>query len=171
MNAFYQILLNDYYILYMYNNMNKLNLGENQEAHEKENVNIFENTKKFLKLLIFLKNKYSHKKYTQIQLLANTINWLESYDGEISILLKMFSKLNIIVPDLYDSIKDVISNKEIKYGVYEPNSEYTKIVNEVFFLGMESILRVITSDLSIYKNLDDLAKMKTKNEDIIQDDD
>ena len=176
--VFFSFLLNDYYTLYIDNNLNKSNnKRENQEEQknsEKENGIILENTKKFLKLLIFYKNKSLNRNCNQLQLMANIINWLESYEEEISILLKMFSKLNKMVPNVYESIENIILNKEIRYGIYEQNSEYTKIVNEVFFLGMESILRVLTSDMSIYQKLgenfeDNLTRMQNTNKDIMQD--
>ena len=72
---FYNILYDDYYTLYINNNLNKSNDNnfkvnkkkngskengdekkEEEEINDKYNI---ENTKKFLKLLVTLKNKYS----------------------------------------------------------------------------------------------------------------
>jgi len=62
-----------------------------------ETINI-QNIKKFLKLLISLKNKYSkyNDNISHILKLANTINWLEAHETEIKTILKMFAKLNNI---------------------------------------------------------------------------
>ena len=160
---FYYILLNDYYTLYINNNFYKSNnnirndniirndnnnqnenIIENNEEND-ENKENSENIKKFLKLLVNLKNKYSkNDNLDQIQMLANTINWLESYESEITILLKMFSKLNNIVPEILNEINNIILSRLINYEISDRNPEFTSIVNKVFFMGMESLLRVIT---------------------------
>ena len=194
LNVFYYMLFNDYYTLYINNNLNKSkndkkgNNNENKEEKKEENneqedqeeqeeikdkFNL-ENTKRFLKLLVYLKNKYSKwENCTQIQLLANTINWLESYEVEITILLKMFSKLDIIIPDLYYLIEDIIISNKIEYEISERNPEYVSIVNKVFFYGMESILRVITSNISLYtneeKSEDEMNRFYNTNKEILQD--
>ena len=127
-----------------------------------------------MKLLVYLKNKYSKwENCTQIQLLANAINWLESYEVEITILLKMFSKLDIIIPDLYYLIEDIIISNKIEYEISQRNPEYVSIVNKVFFYGMESILRVITSNISLYtneeKSEDEMNRFYNTNKEILQD--
>ena len=85
----------------------------------------------------------------------------------------MFSKLDSIVPDLYYLVEDIINEKKIEYEISQRNPEHTRIVNEVFFLGMESILRVITSNISIYSNLkkseNEMSRLNNINKEILQD--
>ena len=126
-----------------------------------------------MKLLITLKNKYSqNRNCSQKQLLANIINWLESYVIEITNLLNMFSKLNNIIPDLYNLIEMNIFNYKKEFIGYKDNSKGDDIVNKVFFLGMESILKVVTSNISIYTNPENfenhLTQLQNTNKEIIQ---
>ena len=187
LNAFYDILYEDYYTLYVNNNLNKSNDNnfktnnkknenkekgdENEEINDKYNI---DHTKKFLKLLISLKFNLSNNfDPSQTEFLASTINWLESYEVEITILLRMFSKLDNIVPDLYHLVEYIIYGKTIKYEISERNPSHTAIVNEIFFYGMESILRVITSNISIYSNLEnsenEMNRLQNLNKEILQD--
>ena len=193
-DLFYSILLNDYYTLYINNyilksnnnnnninnnnrnqNNQEENANENREENKNENIEEknekFEDIKKFLKLLVNLKNKYSKdENLNQIQILANNINWLESYVIEITMLLKMFSKLNNITEDLYTEISNIINYKLINYETSEVSLEL--ISNKVFFMGMESLLRVIPR--KIYKNFENaednkITLFQNTNKEILQD--
>ena len=188
-SLFYHLLLNDYYTLYIFNNLNKSNnndLGNNNNQNEnRNNENEINNNekenleeintndiKKFLKLLIELKNKYSKiENDTPMKMFANTINWLESYEAEITILLKMFKKLNNIVPNLYKEIDNMIKYHLIKYEISDINQEFISIVNQVFFIGMESILRVITTKINenLIEKEDAFTLFQNTNKDILQD--
>ena len=176
-NLFYSIVLNDYYTLYINYNLNKsnnnnLNQNENVDEENKTEKFDFEGTKKFLKYLVYLKGKYSkNENYTKIQLLANTINWLESYEVEITILLKMFSKLSIIIPNLYYEVEGIIDNKKIEFEVSERNPEYNIILNNSFFLCMEAILRVVSTKISkIFEESEDkFTELQNISKEIYQD--
>ena len=181
LTIFYYILINDYYTLYINNilnrssnnNNNRQNIDNNNEDDNQAQL-IFENTKKYLQLLIFLKRKYLDKSnYSLSQFLANSMNWLESYVVEITILLKMFSKLNNIIPDLYEQVENIIKEKKIKYEMSKGSNIHSGKVLKVFFLGMESILKVITSNIKIYKNLeqskDKLTQLQDLEKEILQD--
>ena len=185
LDYFYYLMFNDYLTLYINNNLNKSNnnnVRQNQnqnqinedERNSIDNAFDIESTRKFLKLLISLKNKYSkyNNESSQIKNLANTINWLEAYETEITTLLRMFSKLNNIIPLSFDLINNYIYNENIKYEVSKRNPEFTAIVNKAFFYGMESILKIITTTLYIKyskNNENALTKMQNINKEILQD--
>ena len=185
LDIFYYLMLNDYLTVYINNNLNKSNNNnarQNQNQNqinevEKNNMNEtfnIENMKKFLKLLISLKNKYSkyNDNISHIQKLANAINWLEAYETEITTILKMFAKLNNIIPISFDLINNYIYNETIKYEVSKRNPEFTGIVNKVFFYGMESILKLITMNAYMNFSKEDenvLTKMQNINKEILQE--
>ena len=193
-NEFYDILLNDYYTLYIniifnktkddraavndnegnnnennagnqeMNNINNNNNDNNEnnenndikkEEDKMYNLNEIEEAKKMLKLLVELKNKYSPKdNYDSIQI-GNIINWLEVYSIEITSILKMYISLQKIVQNLYEQIKTVIDKKQVIFEVSERNPEHNSFVNKAFFIALESLLRVITSNEKIYIKLKD----------------
>ena len=183
---FYDLLLNDYYTLFINNNINKSdedivnnnneNNNENNNGNNNDNNNdnnnnnieqnnnnnnenkIFdknqiENIKRMLKLLVDLKNKYSPMEYDNIKKLGNIINWIEVYSVEINSILKMYISLNKIVPNLYEQIKLIIDKNQLFFEVSERNPEHKALVNKAFFMGLESILRVVTSNENIYIGL------------------
>jgi hypothetical protein len=84
----------------------------------------------------------------------------------------MFSKLNTIIEDLLDLIKNVIITGEIKYETAYESNESSSIVNKALFLSMESILRVITSKENIYialkENPDEFSELMKINKEILQ---
>jgi hypothetical protein len=108
-----------------------------------------------LKLLVSLKNKYSPKASDYLNYIGSIINWIEVYTIEISSILKMYVTLNNIVPNLYEQIEKIIDKNQIKFEISERNPEYKSLVNQAFFEGIESLLRVITSNEKIYINLKD----------------
>ena len=183
LDVFYYLILNDYLTLYINNNLNKSNNNnarQNQnQINEEERNNMNEafnigNIKIFLQLLISLKNKYSkfNDNCTHIQNLANTINWLEAYETEITTILKMFAKFSNIIPISFDLINNYIYNENIKYEVSNRNPEFTGIVNKVFFYGMESVLKIITMNayMTYSKESENaLTKMQNINKEILQD--
>jgi len=73
------------------------------------------------------------------------------------------------IPELNEQIETIIKNKEIQYEISERNPEYTSIVNEPFFLSLDSILRVITSKTEIYElPPDDLFDLINANNEVLQ---
>jgi hypothetical protein len=84
---------------------------------------------------------------------TNTINWVECYSNEIAIILEMFSKLNKIVKNLYNKIEGLINDGKIKYESSERCPDNMAIVNKALFLGMESIIKILTSREEIYINI------------------
>jgi hypothetical protein len=67
-------------------------------------------------------------------------------------------------------IEEIIKNKEIKYEISPRNPEYTFIVNEVFFISLDSILRVITSNDEIYNlSSQNFFELNNTNEEVLQE--
>ena len=168
---FYDLILNDYYTLYIninfnvskndiINNNKQKNNNENQENNDKENeqkkiynLNEIEETKRMLKLLVELKDKYCLKEDDYKKQIGSIINWLEVYSYEIISILKMYITLNKVVTNLYEQIKAIIDKNQVHFEKSERNPEYKSLVNETFFIALESLLRVITSNDKIYTNL------------------
>ena len=154
----YNLIIDDYYSILINKALIKAkDIKKNKKGKnfDFENINIDDNIK-LLKLMTKLRNQIitsNFKEYAMendiIGKLAKGINWLESYKNEITIIQRIFSKLNKKIVDFYKQIEKVIT-QEIKYEIYRRNSQYTSIVNEVFFLILESILRVITCNNEIY---------------------
>ena len=177
----YNLIIDDYYTIFLNNALkktnNKKNKKENKKGKNDGNINIDEN-KRFLKLMTSLRNdiiisnfkeEYS-KENDIIKKLAKEINWLESYKNEISIIQQIFSKLNMKNIVIYEQIEKVIKEKEIKYEISKRNPEYTSIVNEVFFLSLDSMLRIITCNYQLYqdKSNEALFELINVNKEVFQ---
>ena len=146
-------LLDDYYSLFIYNNI----INSKDFLVQKNITNDYlENLKELLKYIVYLKYE-NHVIGETISLedLAKILNWVQSYSYEIKIILQMFSKINTIILDLFHLIENIIESKTIKYKISSINDKPTSIVNKVFFLIIESILSTITSNENIYISLKD----------------
>ncbi len=139
------------------NNENNKNGNKDNEKEEKMyNLNEIEESKKMLKLLVELKNKYSPKEDNNgIIQIGSIINWLEVYSVEITSILKMYITLQGIVQNLYEQIKTIIDRNQVVFEVSERNPEHKSFVNKAFFIALESLLRVITSNEKEYIKLKD----------------
>ena len=127
-----------------------------------------------LSLLIEIKNeKYGNKKEEEneqeiniknknkLKEIANTINWIECYKEEIIIILKIYEKLDLKINNLYELIKDIINGNKnnIKYENSDRSPQYTAIVNEVIFLGIDSLLKILISNEKLFKDINDVQKL------------
>ena len=165
----YNIIINDYYSLFLNKNLNKKKNKKEKEGHEENDekekeqqvakINDFNANKKFidlmvekrnLKIKIFLNQNENEKETDIIKRISQAINFVESYEEEICTLQEMFLKLNPKTINLLEQMVDVIEKKQIEYEISPRNPEYTSIVNEVFFLSVDSILRVMISNDEIY---------------------
>ena len=156
-SIFYQLFLEDYYTLFIDNYLSK----------DIKDID-YDSIKKLLKLMV--KNKFNDTN-DPIKLTANAINWIEYYSIEISSILKMFSMVNNFTENLYEQIEEIINNKKIKYENSNRCKEYTSIVNQSIFFGMESILRALNSNQKVYfksKNEKELSKLLNTNNEILQ---
>ena len=150
-SEFYKLFLEDYYTLFIQKIFRRNNYKENINKIDKNN---YYEIKKMLKLIIKIRNNCERDE--ELRNIASLINWIECYSIEIGNILNMFSKLNSIIYILYDEIEKIINNNEIEYAIPNKRQEYTdytSIVNKALFYGMESILKVITSNEYIYDKL------------------
>ena len=180
----YNLIINDYFTLFLNHNLNK---KKNQnEENEEEKILIIDNldeNKIFLDLMVkkreqiiknYLNKNENEKEENIKKLIAKAFNFVEGYSEEISSLQKIFSKLNMKIPELNKQIKDIIDKEEIIYEESERNPKFTVPINKVFFLSMDSILRVITSNSQIYDirgeySEDDLFDLINTYKEILQD--
>ena len=169
---FFDLFLEDYYILFVDKYLNKIRSNEKDEK-DKNNID-FESAKKMLKLMVKLRNDSNDifKEYDQLEKTISTIIWIEFYSINISIILQMFLKLNSFIENLFEEVNEIINNKKIKYEISKRCKEYTSIVNETLFFGMESILKVITSNEKVYinliKNFEEFKAFINVNKEILQ---
>lgn len=152
----YYLLMQDYFIIFLEKNINKnKNLKGKDEDKDEKLIDI-----NFIKMLYLMANlrinsieKYLLEKKedkNNAKNLAKTINWIESYSKEIILLQNIFSKLNDKIPELYKQIEELINNKTIQYEIPLNKFNYFSIINEVFFLLINSFLRLINSKKEIY---------------------
>ena len=172
----YNLLINDYFTLYINNNFLKKK-NEIKNKYQEKLIDNINNNKRFLNLIINMRNNIicSHLKINNEEMevalkLANDINWIESYSEELDYIQQIFFKLNLNVPELNEQIDKIILEKQIKYEISSRNPEYTSIVNEIFFLSLDSILRVITSKEEIYElPSQDFFELINTSKNILQD--
>ena len=160
-NEYLNMLLEDYYTFFIFENVKNLREKKSNQTTSKS-VGINE-VKHFLKHLVQLKNKENFEKSVNkensfITNMAAKINWVQCYKDDLSTILQMFSSLSLVVDNLYDKIIEI--NKTMENESSSTNSD-SSIVNNALFLGMESILRVMTSNKDIY-----ISHFKNINEQI-----
>ena len=160
----YNLIINDYYSLFINTNLNNNQIIKNEEPKEGQEeekivVDIFDDNKKLLDLMTKKRNQsiklYKKQNENEVEenvmkRMAQNLNFIQSYQEEITFLLKIFIKLNIKVNNLYNQMEDIIEQKLVKYEISYRNPEYTSIANEVFFLCLDSMIRAIISNDKIY---------------------
>ena len=117
-------------------------------------------------------NKNELKQRNKLKEIANTINWIECYKDEIIIILKTYAKLDLKINSLFKLIRDIINYKNVKYEDSERNPKYTAIVNEVIFLGIESLLKILITNEELFRDINDvknLIELINFYRDILQD--
>ena len=175
----YDLLFEDYYSIFLNNHINDSKKKENEEDLEQENLLVIDNldnNKRFLNLLVEMRNnsinsnlKINELPTNNLYKFASVINWVESYAEELSILQQIFFKLNTKIPELYEQIEKIISSGQIEYEISERNPQYTSIINQALFLGLDSILRIITSKVEIYDlPEDDFFDLINTNKEVLQ---
>ena len=176
----YELLIDDYYSFYLNNNITKsLNKRENQEEAQ-DNILLmidnFDNNIRYLKLMVKMRKEIINKFYENqnnpnknLFEFSEIINWIESYSEEITLLQQIFLKLNMKIPELYEQIESIIKSDQIIYEISERNPGYTAIVNKVFFICLDSILRILTSKIEIYElPFDDFFDLINTNKEVLQ---
>ena len=91
--------------------------------------------------------KYLEKKENKniINNLVEKINWIESYSDEIILIEKIFIKLELKISNLYKKLEEMVNKKIIIYKNLDNKYNYFLIINEVFFILINSIIRCIYS--------------------------
>ena len=175
----YELLINDYYSLFLNSHMKAKNKKENEED-DADNlllmIDNFDDNIKYLNLMVEMRNNILIECFEGKQIpnsnmnkLATIINWIECYAEEITSLQQIFLKLNMKIPELFTEIEKIISSGQIQFEISERNPEYLAIVNKVFFLCLDSILRIITSKTEIYDlPIDDFFDLINTNREVLQ---
>ena len=142
---FFQWLLNDYYLLFLSETLQDI----------KNSFNDLEDYKNLLEKMIFLRFNLVEEgdEVDPIKLLAMKIVWLESNSEYISILINIYQKISLHEKNLFRKIDNIINNKEIKYEISDRCPPHTEEINSPFFYILESLLKIITTDVEIYINL------------------
>ena len=89
-----------------------------------------------------------------IRHLSEVFLFLQSYKSEIIILSEVFCLLNSYLPNTFDKMKEIIKSRIIKTEVSKRNQSYKKIVNEIFYILMESLLKTIYNNNEEIYNLE-----------------
>ena len=150
----YYLLIYDYFIIFLGKNINKnKNLKVKNENEKLIDID-------FIKILYSMTNlrrnnieKYlSGKKEEKsiVQKFGRAINWIESYSDEIILLKKIMIKLNGKIPELYIKIGELINKKTIHNKTSQNKYNYFSIINEVFVILLNSILKIINTNNEIY---------------------
>ena len=159
----FNLIKRDYFYNFLLNNINIKKKGKDGEPEE-QIIYDFEDNIKFMDLIYTARNSSIIKYFKQNEndknlditsRLSKIFNFIESYSGEITRINQMFIKLSQQIPELYQQIEDIIKNKEIKFEISERNPEYSSVVNEAFFISVDSMIRVIISNEKIYDIKDD----------------
>jgi hypothetical protein len=110
---FFDLFLEDYYILFVDKYLNKIRSNEKDEKG-KNNID-FESAKKMLKLMVKLRNDSNDifKEYDQLEKTISTIIWIEFYSINISIILQMFLKLNSFIENLFEEVNEIINKLKL----------------------------------------------------------
>ena len=99
------------------------------------------------------KENNQNMKY-DVDTLAKIIIFLISYNEEIFSILEIFFTLNKYLKNFFNDWKDLIIRKEIKYEINDNVPEYTREINEAFFIMYESLIKCIFSYTN-YKEMND----------------
>ena len=149
-DKFYKII-NDYYMIFINNILNKNKKGKNSiSIFNYDNIDIDIN-KKILDMMVNLRFKKFNDDDSDNDIIikmAKTINWVESYSKEIFLLQKIFMKLYQKNSCIYHLIEDKIYSKHIKY---DNNRSYIPIINEGFFVFINTIVRIICTEEKMYE--------------------
>ena len=153
----YDLLLDNYYTSFILNNF-KIYINNNQNKELKEEINI-KSIKKMLLFMIDLNNKrLKELKNNKIKTVANTINWLECYENEISSILKIYfiieSKMKL--ENLFENFEKIYKDND-KNENEDKDSKH--IVNDIFFYSIEYLLRILINNIVILYSKENKAEI------------
>ena len=112
------------------------------------NFNYQENDIEFSESYFDINEDFNIDNYSEVFL------YLECYKNEIIILSEIFCLLMSYLPNTFSKMKEIIQSKIIKTESSERNPSYKKLVNEVFYILMESLLK------SIYNNNEQIYNLE-----------
>ena len=148
-NEYLSLFFEDYLLIFLSNNFDL----SNTNTYNRELIINFEN---LIKKLLFRRfNDYEEKKSPEILLLniCRNILWIESNNKYIILTLMIYQKLSFINL-LNEKIEKMINDKEIIYEYGTKRSPFgTKIVNECFFLLIESMIKLILNENNLYNKI------------------
>ena len=152
-NEFTDSLLEDYYTIFIYNNLGNY-IGNNNDKYNFD----LNDLKNMLKFLVGQRNKIFGIEKNDMESIAGNINWIEYYYVEISYILKIYLMLSNYENNISGKIEGFVNNDLLIYENSERCKEYTSKVNKALFLGFESLLKIITSNVNLYLGLTDKNK-------------
>ena len=98
----------------------------------------------------FSESYFDTKEDFNIENLSEVFLYLESYKAEIIVLSEVFCHLTSYLPNTFDKVKIIIKSNIIRIEASKRNPSYKIIVNGVFYILMESLLK------SIYQNIEEI---------------
>ena len=146
---YFDLFLEDYFLIFLSNNFDLSNL----KIYNRNMINEFIQIIK--SILDYRFNDFSDymAPIEIIKKISKYIIWIESNSKYIIKILIIYQKLSFI-QFLNNKIKKIINNKEIKYEYGTKRSPLkTKLVNECFFLILESLIRTILNENNLYNKI------------------
>ena len=145
---FLNLFFDDYLLIYLSNNFNLSDTNTYSKA-------LITNFIILIKKLLKKRFDYYDENIKIDELLINisrNILWIESNNKYIVLTLMIYQKLFFI--ELLNIKMEKIINNEIKYEYGTPRSpSETKIVNECFYLIIESMIKIILSENNLYNKI------------------
>ena len=164
-NELYEAILEDYYTIFINNNLSKYIISLYQKK-KNYSFNLLE-LKNILKFVIN-QNESIKKDNLDFDTVARIINWVEFYSLEITYILKIYLTFKDNIENIYQNIKNIVEH--IEYENSERCKEYTSKVNKALFFGFESLLKIITTDKKLYLNFceqNQISKLIDKTEEVL----
>ena len=133
-------------------------LSNNFDLSEKDiyTIDLISNFKYLIKHLLKIRFEDYDMKIKADELfkkISRNILWVESNSKYITLTLMIYQKLPFI-QELNYKIEEIISKKEIKYEFGTKRSPIeTRLVNECFYLLIESMIKIILNDNNLYMKI------------------
>ena len=165
-NEFAVSFLEDYYNIFIYNNL--VNYIKPEENNNKKYKFDLSELKNVLKLIVKYNENINHD--LDLESIVSIINWIETYSIEIAYILKIYIMLRKYIDNIYSSMEKTLKEGLINYGDNEKCQEYTSVVNKALFNGFEAILKIITSSIELYtkrEKKEEIDKLLNMNKEIL----
>ena len=145
-NQFFEFLLDDYYLIFL-----SQIIPNFKECHRGLEDYIL-----ILKKMIYLRfnDDIEIEETSPLKSFSKKILWLESYSEHISSILNIYQNILAYEKDLFNKIEKMINDEVVSYEVSERSPEFSKKVNSPFFYILEPLLKIIISNIDLYKKLE-----------------